>query len=246
MKYCYCINMEPLDPKSYLWENICRLMKGKPSTIRSIHEKTRIGLGSVQRIKEGQTSVGTDNLLAIAKAFNVEVWELLKPPDTAPKEPPPPPMSLAATLQALSSALENVPAVHHDWRTDALEAFAKEPANWLRLVEKLKFLGLDMGAPVPAATSEEAPPAGSVSAPNGTPIATTKYGQYFAEAFATLGDSIAAEEVFHATHDAFQLLKHQHGFLDWPHHDRRETQRSISHDRRTPPPVVPKPKKVAQ
>lgn len=51
---------------------------GSP-TVDAVQRKTQVGRGTVQRIKEGSTSTGTDTLLAIADAFGVEPWELLQP-----------------------------------------------------------------------------------------------------------------------------------------------------------------------
>lgn len=71
--------MRVTDPKTYLWHNICLLMKCNAPTVDAVQLKIKVGRGTVQRIKEGQTSIGTDTLLAIAEAFNLELWELLQP-----------------------------------------------------------------------------------------------------------------------------------------------------------------------
>ena len=71
--------MASQDPKTFLWSNIALLMGTGPPTVDAVQRKTQVGRGTVQRIKEGSTSTGTDTLLAIADAFGVEPWELLHP-----------------------------------------------------------------------------------------------------------------------------------------------------------------------
>lgn len=67
------------DPKSYLWDNLCALMRVDNPSVDAVQRKTKVGRGTIQRIKEGQTSVGLDNLDRIASAFQVSVWQLLVP-----------------------------------------------------------------------------------------------------------------------------------------------------------------------
>ena len=71
--------MASQDPKTFLWSNIALLMGTGSPTVDAVQRKTQVGRGTVQRIKEGSTSTGTDTLLAIADAFGVEPWELLHP-----------------------------------------------------------------------------------------------------------------------------------------------------------------------
>ena len=71
--------MASQDPKTFLWSNIALLMGTGSPTVDAVQRKTQVGRGTVQRIKEGSTSTGTDTLLAIADAFGVEPWELLQP-----------------------------------------------------------------------------------------------------------------------------------------------------------------------
>lgn len=67
------------DPKDYLWRNICSLMGTDAPTIDAVQARLEIGRGTVQRIKAGETSVGTDTLKQIAERFGIEVWQLLLP-----------------------------------------------------------------------------------------------------------------------------------------------------------------------
>ena len=71
--------MPALDPKDYLWKNLCLLMGSPEPTVDSVQAKTGVGRGTIQRIKEGETSVGTDKLRQIADAFHLETWQLLVP-----------------------------------------------------------------------------------------------------------------------------------------------------------------------
>lgn len=65
------------DPKSYLWRNICALMRADDPSIDAVKARTKVGRGTVQRIKGGETSVGLDVIASIAGAFGVEPWQLL-------------------------------------------------------------------------------------------------------------------------------------------------------------------------
>ena len=70
------------DPKKLLWRNICALMdnpEGKDPSIDEVTKKTKVGRGTVQRIKEGNTSCGLDVLAKISAAFGIEPWQLLVP-----------------------------------------------------------------------------------------------------------------------------------------------------------------------
>lgn len=71
--------MEPKDPKTYLWGNICKLMGAENPSLDVVAKRAKIGRGTVQRIRDAQTSVGLDVLHNIAAAFDMEVWELLRP-----------------------------------------------------------------------------------------------------------------------------------------------------------------------
>lgn len=67
--------------KHILWRNIVSLMMvryGKENMGRLARD-AGIGAATVTRIKEMQTSVGTENLEAIANALGVTAWQLLNP-----------------------------------------------------------------------------------------------------------------------------------------------------------------------
>ena len=67
--------------KQILWENVRALMvlKYGRENINRLAADAKIGIGSVQRIKEAKTSVGVDLVEAVADAFKVETWQLLAP-----------------------------------------------------------------------------------------------------------------------------------------------------------------------
>lgn len=79
--------MTALDPKTYLWKNVCELVGIESPGIDEVQRHLKIGRGTVQRIKEGQTSVGLDVLATIAAKFNIEVWQLLVPEIRSGKVP---------------------------------------------------------------------------------------------------------------------------------------------------------------
>lgn len=71
-----------------LWDNICALLRMTDPSIDKVQVKLKIGRGTVQRIRDGDTNVRVDTLQVIAKACGVEAWQLLIPgikPDNVPK-----------------------------------------------------------------------------------------------------------------------------------------------------------------
>lgn len=75
--------MAPTDPKSYIWKNVVRLLGVPESTgvdaATSLLANSGLSRGTVQRLREGKTSIGTDIFLKLADHFQIEVWELLTP-----------------------------------------------------------------------------------------------------------------------------------------------------------------------
>jgi hypothetical protein len=87
--------MNPQNPLAYLWENLASLMgqpPDQPGLLDRITKKVGGGRGTLQRIQNGKKdlselkpgdkipSVELRSLMAIAEAFSVEVWEMLRPP----------------------------------------------------------------------------------------------------------------------------------------------------------------------
>lgn len=72
-----------------VWNNLTSLMQarwGVPN-INRLAREAHVGVATVQRIKDGGTSVGIDVLAKVAKVFNVPVWQLLLP-SLDPRSPP--------------------------------------------------------------------------------------------------------------------------------------------------------------
>ena len=105
---------------------------GSP-TVDAVQRKTQVGRGTVQRIKEGSTSTGTDTLLAIADAIGVEPWELLHPQLgkqtanlVANKATSP---TLAQALEVVAAALSSVPVEKRQALLGVLATYASDPVQ---------------------------------------------------------------------------------------------------------------------
>lgn len=103
----YRVKMPAADPNTYLWRNICALMGAENPSIDVVTARVKVGRGTVQRIKEGNTGTRLDIVHAIAVALGVEVWQLLVPdlqrnslPTLAGEEP-----DVAARLAAIEQRL---------------------------------------------------------------------------------------------------------------------------------------------
>lgn len=79
------------DPRAYLWQNVCKLMShaglGDDPSIDAVQNKTRVGRGTIQRIRDGEAASRLSSLVTIAHAFKIEVWQLLTPA-LDPEHPP--------------------------------------------------------------------------------------------------------------------------------------------------------------
>jgi hypothetical protein len=69
------------DLKKLLWENVRALMLDKygRENLTLLAKEAGIGVASIQRIKEMQTSVGIDILEKVAKAFRMEPHQIICP-----------------------------------------------------------------------------------------------------------------------------------------------------------------------
>lgn len=103
--------MATADPRTYLWKNICALMLAEDPSLDAVVKRTKIGRGTVQRIKAGDTATRLSSLEAIAKAFGIEVWQLLVKgldPKSLPQLATAPaiePGNLAARVAAIEEAM---------------------------------------------------------------------------------------------------------------------------------------------
>lgn len=69
------------DVKKTLWENVSALMLAKygRDNLKQLAHDSRVGVASVQRIKEMKTSVGIDIVSKIARSFRLDAYQLLCP-----------------------------------------------------------------------------------------------------------------------------------------------------------------------
>ena len=77
------------DPKFTLWANVLALMidrYGKENMLR-LSKDAGIAIGSVQRMRDENTSIGINIVAKVANAFGLQPWQLLFP-ELDPKNPP--------------------------------------------------------------------------------------------------------------------------------------------------------------
>lgn len=72
------------DPKIYLWERICKLVRQKkpgnwPPSVDEVQSVVGVGRGTVQRIREGEAATRLSSLTTIADSLGLPVWQLLMP-----------------------------------------------------------------------------------------------------------------------------------------------------------------------
>lgn len=67
--------------KTVLWENVRALMLKhyEEENINRLARDAKVGPATVQRIKDGNTSIGIDVLEKLAKTFGVKPWQLIAP-----------------------------------------------------------------------------------------------------------------------------------------------------------------------
>jgi transcriptional regulator with XRE-family HTH domain len=85
-----------------LWANICSLMGSDAPSLDAVAKLTKVGRGTVQRIKDGQTNIEAKNIALIAEAFSLEAWQLLVPDLDAKNKP-----TLGAVRVVTSSPLSS-------------------------------------------------------------------------------------------------------------------------------------------
>jgi transcriptional regulator with XRE-family HTH domain len=75
--------------RNLLSKNITSLMEGHAdlSTIKLLNARSGVPTGTLDRIRRGVVNAGVDHLDAIARAFDLEVWQLFVP-DMDVKNPP--------------------------------------------------------------------------------------------------------------------------------------------------------------
>lgn len=71
--------MATLDPTTYLWDNLCRLLGDPNMSIGRAERALGLSHTTTQRIREGETAIRLSTLVQIATKLNIEVWQLLVP-----------------------------------------------------------------------------------------------------------------------------------------------------------------------
>lgn len=71
--------MDTLNPRNVLWRNVCALMGEERPTVDGVARRTKCSRGTIQRMRDGSTSIGIDILADVAAAFGVQPWHLLVP-----------------------------------------------------------------------------------------------------------------------------------------------------------------------
>lgn len=77
------------DPKLILWSNVSALMIDRYGKInmQRLAQAAGVGIASIQRMRDENTSIGIDIVAKVAGAFDLLPWQLLFP-NLNPKNPP--------------------------------------------------------------------------------------------------------------------------------------------------------------
>lgn len=67
---------------NFVWANLARLMGTDDPSIDAVKRRTKVGRGTIQRIKEGG-NMELNSLAQLARDFRVHPWQLLAPPATS-------------------------------------------------------------------------------------------------------------------------------------------------------------------
>lgn len=134
-RQCYRIRMEPQDPKTYLWAAIKRRLGVQDDVgVDAVFARLKgsgLSRGTVQRIKEGKTSIGTDNLLKVASSLGIEVWELCVPPGAVAELKPieAPAASIPVAFSTIEKALSSVEPSELPNLLSSIGLLVTEPSN---------------------------------------------------------------------------------------------------------------------
>ena len=71
--------METIDPKTFLWGNVCALMGEEDPSLDRVARRTGVGRGNLQRMRDPEKGVEMRTLTAVAAGFRLQVWQLLVP-----------------------------------------------------------------------------------------------------------------------------------------------------------------------
>jgi transcriptional regulator with XRE-family HTH domain len=102
-------------PRDILAANVNRLIAANPrfKSPAELVKASGLSSGTIGRIRLAQVATTMDHLEGLAKAFGVEPWELMAPPDCAP--------AMRAVAEAIRSAAESSapPSTTHGKRAGA-------------------------------------------------------------------------------------------------------------------------------
>jgi len=77
------------DPKLTLWTNVAALMNDRYGKVnmQRLSKEAGVGIASIQRMRDENTSIGIDIVAKVAAAFDLMPWQILFP-GLDPKNPP--------------------------------------------------------------------------------------------------------------------------------------------------------------
>lgn len=116
-----------------LWENIVALMGVEDPSLNAIAQRTGVGRGNIQRIRDGE-NVTLSTIESLARAFRVPAWQMLVPKSG----PILPTLEQAAPVMPLRP-LTDEQLVDHlvDWvrrlPPDSRSVLADVVAGWVRM-----------------------------------------------------------------------------------------------------------------
>lgn len=127
--------MQPFDSRPVLWKNVSALMKLKygKEHLSLLSREAKVGLATISRIKNQDTSVGIEVLDRVAGVFGVYPWQLLQEDLDVQNlhnrtEPSPLAADLATQLDALADPIARERAYALATQVLALAASAPEAA----------------------------------------------------------------------------------------------------------------------
>ena len=94
--------------RQILSRNLIALMESDANldTLQKLADRTKLGHGTIDRVKKAQVAATIDTVECIAKAFNLEAWQLLVR-DITPGNPPAL-KQLSVTEQSLYAKLQQL------------------------------------------------------------------------------------------------------------------------------------------
>lgn len=147
--FCYPTTMQKIDSKITLWDNVLRLMTERygKENLTKLAAEARVGPGTVTRIKDQKTSIGSDVIDRIAVALGVQAWQLLAPKGGGTIIVAPGPQ-FSPEAKVLAGWLDMLP---EDQRLSALNDLGNTIAPWLQGIRPMPSQSASVPAKKPAA-----------------------------------------------------------------------------------------------